>query len=269
MCDCAVLREEDLQTKCRDANITPFASTSAWMENAIYLDSLDDLFQLCKMNAIHYIFYLYTFPEIEDYEIDITGMTNLLKKDFDRSVSFYKFKYISSDYFADIFTDIIEEMTEDAQCQNEGIKKVDGSRPDSLEVFACLSGCEVGVLLAEAWDQTEEGEILFLDRKAFYKKYSHALHSKLEERLSQAKEEEERIQQQKASDYEEALKDMERFLKEDTRLLDCRYKTDRQTYAEQLRAEWSDKIGQPLLQKDIKNLVERIYTQRFFPRDEF
>lgn len=261
--------EEDFFEACEKNGISAFMTISYLTEGDIFLFSLNDFFDVCKLNNIHSVFFRYDFPDKENLYIDIEYAAENLKKNYANRIKFTSYRYpdIPESFYSDIAADIVNEMTEHAQRQNKRVEEIDEEVPVLFEAFACLNGCKIGFFISDEDSDEDEIEMdaeeeSLLPFKTFYKKYYDEMNSALEERFSKAEEKEKIIQEEKRVLYEKALEDIENFLKTDEKIMTCKYKNSRQTYADQLRYEWGEKIGQTIMQKDVKAIVEKVYAQR-------
>lgn len=222
------------------------------------------MFKICKLNRINTIFYYYGYPDISNYRIDIDKLIEELRKRYERKldIAMFSLQYILKDYFEDILQNLMSKMQVRAEQQNQRIIGINEDEPDYFQAFVCLNGYKVAVFLNVEWDEDDdESEPLMIASK-FYNDFINELDQKLQERISKATDENRIIKEKKEEEYQLALKEIEEFLKTDDKIMECKFKNTRQTYADQLRMEWGEKIGQTILQKDVKGIVEKVYTQR-------
>ena len=257
---------EDFYNRCEREAITPFAAVSSLDKKDVILqsDDIEELFELCKLNKINTIFYYYGYPDIQNYQIDKDKLAENLRQRYTSklNIAMFNLQYIPKDYFEDILQNIILKMQVSAEKQNQRIVGVNEDEPDYFQAFVCLNGYKVAVFLNVGWDEDDdESEPLMIASK-FYNYFLNELDQKLQERISKATEENQIIKEKKEKEYQLALKEIDEFLKTDDKIMECKFKNARQTYADQLRMEWGEKIGQTILQKDVKGIVEKVYTQR-------
>ena len=257
---------DDFYNRCEREKITPFAATSSLDNKDVILltDDIEELFKICKLNRINTIFYYYGYPDISNYRIDIDKLIEELRKRYERKldIAMFSLQYISKDYFADVLQNLVSKMQMRAEQQNQRIVGINEDEPDYFQAFACLNGYKVAVFLNVGWDEEDdESEPLMIASK-FHNDFLNELDQKLQERISKATDENRIIKEKKEKEYQSALKEIEEFLKTDDKIMECKFKNARQTYADQLRMEWGEKIGQTILQKDVKGIVEKVYTQR-------
>lgn len=187
-----------------------------------------------------------------------------LRKRYERKldIAIFNLQYIQRDYFEDILQNIVSKMQVRAEQQNQRIIGINEDEPDYFQAFFCLNGYKVAMFLNVEWNgDDDESEPLMITRK-FYNEFLNELDEKLQERISKATDENRIIRERKEEEYQLALKEIEEFLKTDDKIMECKFKNTRQIYADQLRMEWGEKIGQTILQKDIKGILEKVYTQR-------
>lgn len=261
-----IINIDDFYDRCEREGITPFAATSSLDNKDVILltDDIEELFKICKLNRINTIFYYYGYPDISNYRIDIDKLIEELRKRYERKldIAMFSLQYIPKDYFEDILQNLMSKMQVRAEQQNQRIIGINEDEPDYFQAFVCLNGYKVAVFLNVEWDEDDdENEPLMIASK-FYKDFLNELDQKLQERISKATDENRIIKEKKEEEYQLALKEIEEFLKTDDKIMECKFKNTRQTYADQLRMEWGEKIGQTILQKDVKGIVEKVYTQR-------
>lgn len=257
---------DDFYNRCEREKITPFAATSSLDNKDVILltDDIEELFKICKLNRINTIFYYYGYPDISNYRIDIDKLIEELRTRYERKldIAMFSLQYISKDYFADVLQNLVSKMQMCAEQQNQRIVGINEDEPDYFQAFVCLNGYKVAVFLNVGWDEEDdESEPLMIASK-FHNDFLNELDQKLQEHISKATDENRIIKEKKEKEYQSALKEIEEFLKTDDKIMECKFKNARQTYADQLRMKWGEKIGQTILQKDVKGIVEKVYTQR-------
>ena len=250
---------DDFYNRCEREKITPFAATSSLDNKDVILltDDIEELFKICKLNRINTIFYYYGYPNISNYRIDIDKLIEELRKRYERKldIAMFSLQYISKDYFADVLQNLVSKMQMRAEQQNQRIVGINEDEPDYFQAFACLNGYKVAVFLNVGWDEEDDESEPVMIASKFHNDFLNELDQKLQERISKATDENQIIKEKKEKEYQSALKEIEEFLKTDDKIMECKFKNARQTYADQLRMEWGEKIGQTILQKDVKGIV--------------
>ena len=256
---------DDFYNRCEREKITPFAATSSLDNKDVILltDDIEELFKICKLNRINTIFYYYGYPDISNYRIDIDKLIEELRTRYERKldIAMFSLQYISKDYFADVLQNLVSKMQMCAEQQNQRIVGINEDEPDYFQAFVCLNGYKVAVFLNVGWDEEDdESEPLMIASK-FHNDFLNELDQKLQERISKATDENRIIKEKKEKEYQSALKEIEEFLKTDDKIMECKFKNARQTYADQLRMDATEKV---LILRKVAQDKVYLYVLRYY-----
>ena len=268
-----ILPEEILIEKCHESKIEAFETIEGFEDKEdVFLSDcdLDTLIKFCLINNLSSVFYTYVYPETEYYTIDKEKIKTALTKHYynNRNVSLISIQYhnLSRDYYKSILDSMLDKVEVVENKQNDLIKRIDENIPEYFEVFACYNGMKVGFSLSNALIQTEdeEDEPDIYTTKMLYNKLSSELDKQISLQAEKAKEDNERIEQEKQIQYRKILSEIESNLQTDQRLLTIRYKNARQTYANMIKEEMESKYRLPIRKSDVQEIVENTYIKKTY-----